>query len=132
MKQEGSIENYMRVTSRSGMVLLLFCTLFSISCSRSADFNQVDRIEERAAEPSLAARIESDIVAYAPPDLESLRYFGRGLTREQSEALQQSRKVLILDFAYSKALGPLRVHSMHDGCDTCSVCGLKLTEFAPN
>ena len=39
---------------------------------------------------------------YAPPDLKSLGYFGRGLTKNQAESLQQSRQALILCFGYPK------------------------------
>lgn len=37
---------------------------------------------------------------YRAPDMESLQRFGRGITREQAEALQKADKALILDFAH--------------------------------
>lgn len=64
-------------------------------------FRRVKKIERKADSPILAARIETNPKnAYAPPDLESLQYFGRGLNREQAEALQDTESVLIVDFAY--------------------------------
>lgn len=64
-------------------------------------FRRVDQTEREPESPCLAARIESDPkTEYAPPDMQSLQYFGRGLTREQAEALQDTKAVLILDFAY--------------------------------
>ena len=37
---------------------------------------------------------------YRAPDMESLQRFGRGISREQAEALQKADKALILDFAH--------------------------------
>ncbi|WP_137926382.1 DUF2314 domain-containing protein [Cupriavidus sp. 2SB] len=47
---------------------------------------------------------------YTPPSLESLRYFGRGLTMEQAQALQKAPRVIILTFAHpaSQATAHLR------------------------
>ena len=56
----------------------------------------------KLAEPVLMATVERDMRRYAPPDMESLRYFGRGLSREQGLALQKSEQVLILNFGHSK------------------------------
>lgn len=70
---------------------------------KSAPFERAERIEGHETKPTLAAQIESDPQTnYAPPDLESLHYFGRGLSREEAEALQKTEKVLVLDWAYSK------------------------------
>src|SRR5215469_1163332 len=40
---------------------------------------------------------------YRPPSLESLQYFGRGITREQGIALQKCDAAFILDFAHPKS-----------------------------
>jgi uncharacterized protein YegJ (DUF2314 family) len=40
--------------------------------------------------------------SFNPPNLESLKYFGRGVSREQALALQNSQQALLLDFGYSK------------------------------
>ncbi len=37
---------------------------------------------------------------YRPPDLQMVLRFGRGLTRDQAEALQRTERALILDFAH--------------------------------
>lgn len=37
---------------------------------------------------------------YAPPSLESLRYFGRGLTLDQAQRLQKAAQVIVLTFAH--------------------------------
>lgn len=42
-------------------------------------------------------------VQFEPPGVDSLRYFGRGLTSEQAEALQRSTHGLILSFTYEGA-----------------------------
>ena len=39
---------------------------------------------------------------YAPPSLKSLQYSGRGLGQVQAQAVQGSKVVLLLDFAYSR------------------------------
>jgi uncharacterized protein YegJ (DUF2314 family) len=43
-------------------------------------------------------RVEDVAQSYAPPDGESLSYFGRGLSQQQSEALGRSREALRLRF----------------------------------
>ena len=69
---------------------------------KDAFFRRIEKIEKQVASPTLAARLETDPKSvYAPPDLDSLQYFGRGLSREQAESLQQTESVLILDFSYS-------------------------------
>ena len=40
--------------------------------------------------------------SYTPPDPESLKYLGRGLSQEQAMALQGSQQALLLSFGYSK------------------------------
>lgn len=48
--------------------------------------------------------ISSAQTDYRPPDMDMIQRFGRGLTRDQAQALQGSTKVLILDFAHPAAL----------------------------
>lgn len=63
---------------------------------------RVETIEEEVKSPVLTARPEMDPKSNYPlPDLEYLQYFGRGVSREQAEALQKTEVVLILDFAHS-------------------------------
>lgn len=62
--------------------------------------------EKPEAPPGLtvSADIVEDVPAgYAPPDLDSLQYFGHGLSREQAQALQQSTSALVLDFTHPSA-----------------------------
>jgi uncharacterized protein YegJ (DUF2314 family) len=67
------------------------------------DFKKVDKIPPYGRGKAISARLETNVKkAYAPPDLDSLRYCGRGLSKEQAEALQGTRMVLLLDFAYSQ------------------------------
>lgn len=70
------------------------------------EFKAFKKVEELGKTPEqmlLSARLNPDVQKnYAPPDLDSLRYFGRGLSREQSLALQDSETALILDFGYPK------------------------------
>ncbi|MFA6903465.1 MAG: DUF2314 domain-containing protein [Gallionellaceae bacterium] len=40
---------------------------------------------------------------YAPPDINSLKYFGRGLTHAQAQAVQKSQQAYILDFGYPRS-----------------------------
>ena len=64
---------------------------------------RIDKLVDKTEAPVLVARVEQiPMEAHAPPDMEYLRYFGRGLTREQAESLQQTEAALILDFAYAK------------------------------
>jgi uncharacterized protein YegJ (DUF2314 family) len=50
------------------------------------------------------AHLQTDIAQnYAPPDMRSLAYFGRGLSREQAEQVQNSQQALVLNFAHTKA-----------------------------
>ncbi len=63
-------------------------------------FRRVAKRDDKPAEQVLFARIEADLTKYRPPGLNSLKNFGRGLTRDQSEGLQKAHKALILNFAY--------------------------------
>jgi len=42
--------------------------------------------------------------SYRPPDLQMVLRFGRGLTRDQAEALQRAERALILDFAHPASM----------------------------
>jgi len=71
--------------------------------SHASGFRRIDKIDGKSDGLAVAARMENDqINAYRPPDLKSLQYFGRGLSRDQAEALQRTESVLVLDFDYSK------------------------------
>lgn len=62
----------------------------------------VDKLDKTAQSQALLQTIYSSKVAsdFAPPSIQSLHYFGRGLSREQAEALQKAPRALILTFAH--------------------------------
>ncbi len=62
----------------------------------------VDKLDMTARSQRLLSIAYSSKVAdeYAPPSLRQLRYFGRGLSPEQAEALQKAPRVLALGFAH--------------------------------
>jgi len=62
----------------------------------------VDKLDKAAQTQALLSLKYSKNVTkdFAPPTLNSLRYFGRGLSREQGEALQKSPRALIMGFAH--------------------------------
>lgn len=64
----------------------------------------VSGLPRTLGEPLVSARLEKDVAhKYAPPDMKALQYFGRGLSREQAQALQDSREALILNFGHASA-----------------------------
>lgn len=70
--------------------------------SSPVPFEQVESITGKVTTPHISAFLKTNLGNYAPADLDSLRYFGRGLAREQAEALQQSAAVLLVDFSYPR------------------------------
>ncbi|MYM29644.1 DUF2314 domain-containing protein [Duganella sp. CY15W] len=48
---------------------------------------------------AVASWVDTAQKTYTPPDLQHIKYFGRGLTPAQAEALQQAQHVLSLEFA---------------------------------
>lgn len=71
----------------------------------------VDKLDEAAQSEALLSIYLSSNVAkdYPPPTIESLRYFGNGLSRDQAEALQGTKRVLILGFAHPAKLSTQRL-----------------------
>jgi uncharacterized protein YegJ (DUF2314 family) len=64
----------------------------------------VNESQKRPDRPVVHAYpIENVETEYRPPDMKSLQYFGRGLTREQAEQLQKSRLAFVMDFAHGRA-----------------------------
>src|SRR5581483_3896415 len=63
----------------------------------------VDEIPKEPPEMLLTAFGVQDVQHnYAPPTVESLQFFGRGISQKQMQALQKTKEVLILDFAHPK------------------------------
>lgn len=66
-------------------------------------FQRVEKLSKDTEGIAVAVRLVSDVKkSYAPPPLDALQHFGRGLSREQAVAVQDSKTALILDFSYSK------------------------------
>lgn len=67
------------------------------------NLHKVNEVPENPTEMVVVPAIITDVKeTYIPPDLDSLRYFGRGLTRKQAEFLQDSEQALVLDFSHPK------------------------------
>src|SRR5271157_3316986 len=65
-------------------------------------FKRVDAIEASPRDPVVCACLRRDVrEAYAPPRVEVLQRFGRGLSQEQVTALQKSEQAFVMDFAHS-------------------------------
>lgn len=59
--------------------------------------------EKLPATPAVFPRIIDDVAKeYRPPDIQSLRHFGRGLSSEQATALQHSTTAFVLVFTHRK------------------------------
>jgi hypothetical protein len=73
--------------------------------SRHKALKIVDALPEKPAGMSyLSARIEKDVrEKYTPPDVDALKYFGRGLSAEQALAVQSAPQVLVLEFGHPQA-----------------------------
>ncbi len=66
-------------------------------------YTLVDKIPESPGKMLIQAKLEKDVLKnYLPPDLDSLKYFGHGLSRAQALALQKSPQALILNFSHPK------------------------------
>lgn len=62
---------------------------------------RVESLPREASSPVLVARLNPDVQKdHRPPDLAMLQRFGRGLSREQAEALQTSTLALVVRFAH--------------------------------
>jgi uncharacterized protein YegJ (DUF2314 family) len=63
----------------------------------------VAELPKEPREMVVGARLRKHVqLEYAPPSLESLQYFGRGISRQQAQALQESEEAFILEFAHPK------------------------------
>lgn len=62
-----------------------------------------DELPDKPGQPVVCGHSLTELqTQYAPPDMQSLQYFGRGLTRNQAEQLQESRQVFIMDFTHNE------------------------------
>lgn len=70
---------------------------------RFPGLKRVEKIDDTSKDRELAVRIDEDPKSdYAPPEMEQLQRFGRGIGREQAAALQNTEQAVILDFAHAK------------------------------
>ena len=54
---------------------------------------------EMVVSAHLQKRVQQE---YAPPSMESLQYFGHGLSQEQAQALQKSEEAFVLQFSHTR------------------------------
>jgi len=77
--------------------------LHELLATKYAELKLVDEIPEPPKAMSIRARVPKNVQKeYAPPDMNSLQYFGRGISKEQALALQNSEGALVLDFGDPK------------------------------
>ena len=82
-------------------------TLNSLVESEFSGFSIITEVDGPPSKPLLILTMLDDVQAsYAPPDMESIGYAGRGLSREQALAVQKSEKALIIDIGYPARLTP--------------------------
>jgi uncharacterized protein YegJ (DUF2314 family) len=68
-----------------------------------SSFRKVEKITSETKEMAVAVRLLNDVgKSCAPPGLDLLRHFGRGISREQAEAIQSSKAAVSLTFAYTR------------------------------
>lgn len=81
----------------------MFAVLRQELAAKYPSLKLVEALPQQPQGAVLAARVEKDVqTEYAPPNLESLTYFGEGLTKEQEQSLQGAKRALILDFAHPR------------------------------
>jgi len=67
------------------------------------DLTKVEEIKPSEPNACVSAKFIRDVQEnFVPQDLQSLSYFGHGLTDEQAQALQESTTALLLHFGHSK------------------------------
>lgn len=68
---------------------------------KDAKWTWVAKIPQFVLKPVLMMNTVHDVAkSYTPPNLEGLKYFGHGLSKEQGEQLQTCKQVCVLDFLY--------------------------------
>jgi uncharacterized protein YegJ (DUF2314 family) len=80
-----------------------------------AGLKMVDEIPKGVREMVVSAHLQKRVQQeYAPPSLESLQYFGRGISRQQAQALQESEEAFIVEFAHPKENVWAGLHSANE------------------
>ncbi len=69
-------------------------------------FSIIESLDGPPEAPVIGLFMMTDVKQqYAAPDLQSIDYFGRGVTREQALAVQETDDALVINFAYPGRLG---------------------------
>lgn len=64
-------------------------------------FTRVEEIPEKLEAPIFRIEVSTDLQeSFPPPDLDSLSYFGRGLSKQQADEIQESKLAVVIDFGY--------------------------------
>src|ERR1039457_734028 len=70
---------------------------------RHPELNAADELPKEPQGMMVHAYVQDNVKKqYAPPGVKSLQYFGRGISRDQAQALQNTDKALVLDFGHPK------------------------------
>ncbi len=77
--------------------------------AQAAFLEPVDRFEEGMSLPALMIGVPA-IAEYAPMDVDALRYFGRGLSEDQTRAASEAPEVVVLTFATDRT-SAMRSHA---------------------
>lgn len=65
----------------------------------------VERAPDEPSGPVMLATFEKNALkTYAPPSMDMIKYFGRGLSHEQAVAMQKADQALIMDFGHPRAV----------------------------
>jgi len=69
--------------------------------SKYKQYSIVETLDEPPEEPAIGLFMLNDVKQrYAAPDMQSIGYFGRGVSREQALAVQETDDALVINFAY--------------------------------
>lgn len=78
--------------------------LVQLLAKKHSNLKLVEEIPEVPSELLVCAHVQDEVQKeYAPPDMKSLQYFGHGLTREQTQALQKCEQAFVLTFGHPKS-----------------------------
>ncbi len=76
-----------------------------------SQFAIVESLDEPLQQPVIGLFLLNDVKQqYVAPDLQSIGYFGRGVTREQALAVQETDDALVINFAYPIRFGNTAFH----------------------
>ena len=68
-------------------------------------FELVDDLPDTVSSPYVSIAVETDFQDFIPvPDIRQISYFGRGLSKDQAESIQQTKQAAIIDVAYPESM----------------------------